>query len=301
MMELNGLHILLTYTCNYECDHCFVWGSPRQTGVFTLARLDNALQQASDAGTIREIYFEGGEAFLYYPLLLEGVRRATSHGFSTGIVSNGYWATSAEDARIWLEPLVEAGLKSLEISSDPFHAEDPECLAAERVNAAAGELGLSTSTITIDHTGEARDAAQWKPGLPLSGGGVMFRGRAAEALVEGLPRQPWDAFPDCPYEELENPGRLHLDPFGNLHLCQGLVIGNLFHHSLRDILEEYDPRLDPLVGPLISGGPSLLIEMFLKDGQDEYVDACHACYAVRLALRGAFPAILGPDQMYGVN
>jgi len=29
-MKLSSLHVLLTYQCNYECDHCFVWGSPRQ-------------------------------------------------------------------------------------------------------------------------------------------------------------------------------------------------------------------------------------------------------------------------------
>ena len=27
-MKLSGLHFLLTYRCVYECDHCFVWGSP---------------------------------------------------------------------------------------------------------------------------------------------------------------------------------------------------------------------------------------------------------------------------------
>jgi MoaA/NifB/PqqE/SkfB family radical SAM enzyme len=300
-MELTGLHILLTYACNYECEHCFVWGSPRQTGVFTFAALEDALRQASQTGTIQDIYFEGGEAFLYYPLLLEGVRRANGMGFTTGIVSNGYWATTVEDAWIWLEPLVAAGLGALEVSSDSFHTEDSEFLAAERVNAAATKLGLKTGTITIDHTGEPRDPSLWKPGLPLSGGGVMFRGRAAEALVESLPHQSWDAFPVCPYEDLENPGRLHLDPFGNLHLCQGLVIGNIFHRPLNEILSEFNPRQDPLIGPLIAGGPSLLIEKYLKDRQVEYVDACHACYSVRQALRDRFPAILAPDQMYGVN
>ncbi len=34
-MKLTGLHLLLTYKCIYECDHCFVWGSPRQTHSLT--------------------------------------------------------------------------------------------------------------------------------------------------------------------------------------------------------------------------------------------------------------------------
>ena len=28
-MNLTGLHLLLTYRCNYDCDHCFVWSGPQ--------------------------------------------------------------------------------------------------------------------------------------------------------------------------------------------------------------------------------------------------------------------------------
>ncbi len=62
-MKLSGLHILLTYQCTYECDHCFVWGSPRQNGVLTIEQIAEALTQAKEAG-VEWIYFEGGEPFL---------------------------------------------------------------------------------------------------------------------------------------------------------------------------------------------------------------------------------------------
>ena len=39
-MKLEGLHILLTYQCTYECDHCFVWGSPWQTGTLTFEQIE---------------------------------------------------------------------------------------------------------------------------------------------------------------------------------------------------------------------------------------------------------------------
>ena len=59
-MKLSGLHILLTYQCTFECDHCFVWGSPRQHGVLTLEQVDEILDQAKEAG-VESIYFEGDE------------------------------------------------------------------------------------------------------------------------------------------------------------------------------------------------------------------------------------------------
>ena len=49
-MKLEGLHILLTYQCTYECDHCFVWGSPRQTGTLTLEQIENIRQCADVLG-----------------------------------------------------------------------------------------------------------------------------------------------------------------------------------------------------------------------------------------------------------
>src|SRR5512132_775820 len=96
-MRLTGLHILLTYQCTYECEHCFVWGSPRQRGVLSIEQVQAILGQAKDAG-VDSIYFEGGEPFLYYAVLAKGVQLAAEMGFSVGIVSNGYWASSVENA-----------------------------------------------------------------------------------------------------------------------------------------------------------------------------------------------------------
>jgi MoaA/NifB/PqqE/SkfB family radical SAM enzyme len=29
---MNGIHFLLTYTCNFECDHCFLYCGPKSQG-----------------------------------------------------------------------------------------------------------------------------------------------------------------------------------------------------------------------------------------------------------------------------
>ena len=59
-VKITGLHFLLTYQCTFACDHCFVWGSPWQTGTMTLAEIRFYLQQAQDSGTVTSVYFEGG-------------------------------------------------------------------------------------------------------------------------------------------------------------------------------------------------------------------------------------------------
>ncbi len=297
-MKLTGLHLLLTSQCNYECDHCFVWGSPWQKGVMTLEAIQRILSQGKQSKSVRSIYFEGGEPFLYYATLLAGVKLAAEMGFEIGIVSNAYWATSLADARQALKPF--AGLLAdLSVSSDLYHTGEDSAILSQYAAQAAGELGIPVGKICVAQP-EAVDAAQTRGQLPLGEGAVMYRGRAADVLVARAGLHPWRRFDKCPHEDLREPGRVHIDPFGNLHVCQGIVVGNLFHQELDEICRTYDPDAHPIAGPLLSGGPAGLVERYALPAADGYADACHLCYAARLQLRPRFPAILAPDGMYGV-
>ena len=129
---------------------------------------------------------------------------------------------------------------------------------------------------------------------------VMYRGRAVEKLAERADGHPWEGFDSCPHEDLRKPGRIHLDPLGNLHICQGISIGNLFEKPLKQICEEYDPDAHPVCGPLLAGGPAALVTEYHLNHRSHYADACHLCYEARTALRTRFPDLLAPDQMYGV-
>ncbi|GAB4542904.1 MAG: radical SAM protein [Anaerolineae bacterium] len=297
-MHLSGLHLLLTYQCNFECDHCFVWGSPRQSGTMTLEDIRRILRQARETGTLESIYFEGGEPFLYYALLLKGVQEAVRMGFQVGIVSNGYWATAEEDAQVCLEPF--AGMvEDLSISSDLYHYSQPLSQQAQNARAAAERLGIPIGMISIAQV-EAVGATSAFGQLPTGETDIMYRGRAAEKLVPYANRQPWEAFTRCPHEDFHEPGRLHVDPFGNLHICQGISIGNLFQRPLRDICQTYDASADPITGPLLEGGPAGLVRRYELPHDETFVDACHLCYTARQSLRDRFPQTLTPDQMYGV-
>jgi hypothetical protein len=296
-MKLTGLHILLTYQCTYECDHCFVWGSPRQTGTLTLEQIEQILYQAKEAG-VTSIYFEGGEPFLYYAILVRAVHKAADMGFSVGIVSNAYWANSVADAEEWLRPFV-GRLSELSVSSDLFHCD--ECLGERPQNAlvAAKWLNIPTGMISIAQPDAKRNARQTY-GQIEDEGAVMYRGRAAINLTSQADSYPWESFYSCPHEDLREPGRIHLDPLGNLHLCQGVVIGSLFEKPLKQICEEYDPDAHPICGPLLDGGPAALVTEYNLTHASSYADACHLCYEMRLELRERFPVLLAPNQMYGM-
>jgi hypothetical protein len=299
-MKISGLHLLLTYQYTFECDHCFVWGSPFQSGVMTIKDIREILRQAKETGTITSVYFEGGEPFLYYPIMVKAIQEASQQGFQAGVVTNSYWATSVEDALEWLRPL--AGLVSdLSVSSDLYHYSQEQSQQVENARLAAEALGIPLGTLSVAQP-EAVNAVESVGQLPQGGSAVMYRGRAAEKLSSRAKGASWEEFTACPHEDLREPGRVHLDPFGNLHICQGISIGNLCRTPLKTICETYDPEAHPIIGPLLRGGPAELAKIhdLAPDAGAKYADACHLCYETRRRLRDQFPDALGPDGMYGI-
>jgi MoaA/NifB/PqqE/SkfB family radical SAM enzyme len=297
-MQLSGLHILLTYQCTFECDHCFVWGSPRQSGTLTIEQIRQVFTQAKETGTIESIYFEGGEPFLYYAVMLKGAQEAKAMGFKVGIVSNAYWANSREDALAFLSPLREF-IEDLTISSDLYHYSELMSQQARNATAAAEELGIPIGVICVAQP-EETDAAE-SMGTISDSAGVMFRGRASCKLATRVTPRTWDLFTACPHEDLRDPGRAHLDPLGNLHICQGISLGNVFETPLKQLCENYDADAHPICGPLLAGGPVALVTEYALPHEEKYADACQLCYDARKKLRERFPGILKPDQMYGVG
>ena len=298
---MTGLHFLLTYMCNLECDHCYVYSSPHAQGTFTLDQIRKLLDEAAKIGTIEWIYFEGGEPFLFYPIMLEAIRMARNMGFQVGVVTNAYFATADKDNEIWLKPLCELGIADLRISNDLYHYEDETENPAIRLRGVALKLNMPAEEIHIEKPLFTSDVNEGQnKGESVIGGSTKFRGRAVEKLLADLPQRCWEDFTECPYEDLKSPKRVHLDPYGNVHLCQGLSMGNSWREPLSEMVKNYDASSHPICSPLVRGGPALLAREYQVKHEDKYVDACHLCYMIRLKLLDRFPQYLTPRQIYGL-
>lgn len=298
-MTISGIHLLLTYKCSFACDHCFVYACPDAKGVMRISDVREILNEAQKGGGVEMVFFEGGEPFLYYQTMLWGLRAAKEFGFKRGIVTNAYWATSVEDAKEWLAPIGEVGVSALSISDDAYHyGENQENLAKYACQAAV-ELGLPVGTISIEDPKKYLREIEWK-GKPVVEGKVMFKGRAVEKLAAGLPTKPWTEFAKCKDEDFSRQSRVHVDPFGYVHVCQGITIGNMKQTPLSKLLVDFEPEKHPICGPLLRGGPAGLVQEYEVEHAEGYVDECHLCYSARLKLRKRFPKELAPDQMYGI-
>jgi len=314
-VRLEGIHLLVTYRCTYACDHCFVWGSPNADGTLTLAQLTSVIDQSAACG-LTDVYFEGGEPTLAYPIVLAAAQHARERGLDAGIVSNCFWATSIADAKVWLAPFAELGLSDLSLSSYAYFVEDANEEQLRNAVVAARELGIPASVLEV---GAPADIGV--PGA-CSGdvGDVMFKGRAAVTLAPGRASRPPETLVTCPYEDFGNPGRAHVGPDGELQVCQGISAGNVFaggdgppapkrladpHPSgLAAVLAAYDPHTRPVIREILAGGPWALAQAVGHAAERSlYADECHLCYEVRAALRraGRFPEVVAPGQCYAEN
>ena len=314
-VRLEGIHFLVTYRCTYACDHCFVWGSPDADGTMTLAQLTSVIDQGAELG-LTDVYFEGGEPTLAYPVVLAAAKRARERGLDVGMVSNCFWATSLEDARVWLAPFAEIGISDLSLSSYAYFVEDANEEHLRNAVLAARELGIPTSVLEV---GAPADIGV--PGA-CSGdvGEVMHKGRAAVALAPAKASRPPETLVTCPFEDFTDPGRAHVGPDGELQICQGISAGNVFAGGddppaperlaeprpggLRAVLDAYDPHARPVIREIFAGGPWALAQATGHTPErSHYADECHLCYEVRAALRrdGRFLEVVAPGQCYGEN
>ncbi len=299
-LDLKGVHFLLTYKCDLECDHCFAWGESQAKGVFTLKQIRDILGEAKKLKTVTYVSFEGGEPFLFYPIMVKGVEEAAELGFHVEVLSNCYWASCVDDAVEWLLPIAKAGNVELTLSSDLYHGESWETELVRNAVKAANKLGMKAGILAVSFPNAEKPCPTEIERAKVGLWDLMYRGRASEKLVEKASRKPWHEFTKCPYENFTKQERVHIDPFGYVHACQGISIGNAWQKPLSKIVEEYDPNKNPILAPLARGGPKALVEEFGLPHEKSYADACHLCYLARCALRGKHPEILGPPQMYGV-
>jgi hypothetical protein len=282
-----------------RCDHCFVWGAPDAKGTFTLEQIRSLLREARDLGTVKYISLEGGEPFLYYPIMIQTARDAVSMGFHVEILSNCYWATDIRDAEEWLRPIAEFDNMELSLSSDLYHGENWETEETRNAAEAAKLLGIKVELNAVKQPTATTPCPDNIRGAKVSKIELMYKGRAAIELAGRASKEKGTAFTECPYEKLAAPERIHIDSFGHVHVCQGISIGNTDQKKFSRIINEYDPDKNPIVKLLVQGGPVALVEHFGLKHEEHYADACHLCYSARCALRTMFPETLAPDQMYG--
>lgn len=298
--------MLLTYRCNARCEHCFLSCGPSRNGLVTLDELHKYLEDAAGAPYISHFFLEGGEPFLFPRELLQMVAAIKDRGYYLGLLTNGFWAVSDSAAHAALKPVVEAGLDSLGISTDAWHSSFVPVERAQRAVRIADDLGLDADLMVCAGGPEGADVSGVLKGLQACGtvvhpSEVVCRGRASTSRLCLTGRHDWQSLTTCPVT-FGGRSRVHLGPFGQIHLCQGLLIGrDARRESLVEIFADFDPEAHPICAALSEGGPAELARLAMRSGfvpEDSYADGCKLCFEARRHLVARFPELLGPAEMY---
>lgn len=108
--------------CNARCLHCCVSSSPDATDFLSDGDVDDILADVLTHFEVHEVGFTGGEPLLRKTRILNLIKRVTDSGRTATIVTNGFWGVTPRAAQKIVTDLLEAGLRSLTVSYDDFHA-----------------------------------------------------------------------------------------------------------------------------------------------------------------------------------
>ena len=148
-MTINGLCLVLTDKCNAACGVCCFSCSPEKGRVMDAHLMDNVIDQASQIDGLKYIGFSGGEPFLYYDLLREGLSRAKAKGFATSVATNGFWGAWPDDELV--QRLQALKVDHIFLSSDFYHRQYVSDEAVGRAVSVARALNIDI-TVGIGET-----------------------------------------------------------------------------------------------------------------------------------------------------
>ena len=118
---IKSICFLTTYHCNSKCDFCEC--GPDVKDRLSLDEMIRLMDEGKRLGTVGQVVFSGGEPTLLKEDLFKAIEYATSIGMLTRIVTNGWWGTSRQAAKSFLNRLISVGLSEINISVDDLHQE----------------------------------------------------------------------------------------------------------------------------------------------------------------------------------
>lgn len=290
-MEYNTLGLVYTNKCTGECDICCFSCSPRRNEKLDVDISKRIIREAAMCG-FKILGITGGEPFLYYQEILQLVKEANQCLMQSTITTNCYWAINEQIVRERFHELKMHGTRSIKISIDQYHLEHVALKNIKLVLKVSKQVGLRvvvgcTITKRASKTGdilnlfddELADIAFYEHKCyPLGNGSTK--------LDNGEIYTTKEINNNC-----REGGTLTIMPDYNVYPCGSMCgiieerrVGNIKSEKIKDILNNLiNDKLNtytrangirPYLNHIYSKHPSIL------NNDDEYVDACHACYTI---------------------
>ena len=289
--HLFGLQI--TERCNLHCGHC-LFSADKNGKDMSLIDLVRWLNELDETRQYTEIGFSGGEPFIAFNLLREGITKACSLGLKTTVVTNAFWADSLNNALKILKKL--GPLSLLGVSFDKFHQEFIPIDNLRNAILAANHIGIKTTirfTYLWDENLERKEVERIFSDITnittIESQPMLNAGRASHFSDENGFENAFDKMVNKPCAA----SNVHmLAPDGTVYLCCGpaavlkknnpLKLGNLYEKSFKSILEDEENNL--IIQAIRVFGPSYLLNFIEEKGcfqdYESKKDHCDLCLSL---------------------
>ena len=153
-MDMKILGLSLTDKCNASCEVCCFQCSPRGSFLIDEAVAMRYIDEAAAIGTVRMLYFSGGEPLLFP----ETLKRLSGYAFErygihSLVATNGFWGADIERGTALMRELAECGLSKVRISADLYHQRYIPADAVRGALRIAHELGILSHITVMDVKG----------------------------------------------------------------------------------------------------------------------------------------------------
>lgn len=308
-MKLKRLEFTLTRKCNSQCIHCQADASPLRKGVMQVKDAYEYLAEATSVSDLDSFMVFGGEPMLYPERTIAIFRKASQFSIpKITMITNGIWGKNKATAEKLATKLEKAGVAKLNISVDSFHIqhmplEYPMNCALASLKAGIEDIVWNVAVIeSIDADNEydketAQILEKLQPvGIDASTVKIMPVGRATKNLRQHF--QQASLYGPCDEEPLtgnviKNPGSICIEPSGSANICWHLPIGNAKSIPLKQLITEYDWRINPITRTLVKQGPTGLLKLPEARNhsfrEEQYINKCHLCMEIRKTLKHHFP------------
>jgi Radical SAM superfamily/Iron-sulfur cluster-binding domain/4Fe-4S single cluster domain len=290
MLRYDSLVLIPSDHCNIACRHCAPECGPAVRHPWDVPLLERCISEAARIPNLRKnIHFAGGEPFLYFPQMLQLARHGHSHGFTSSIVTNGFWGVNPRRAAAMIGSLVEHGLRRIELSVDHFHLEFLPARSIRESIRALKQAGVficmrvvTTRKHQIDET-----LRQFTPadldGIEINASGLIPTGRA----VREVSPDEYYSSPEAAYGSCASFLNLTIRPDGNVGPCcagaentPSLSLGNVHATPLDRIAQNAEHN--SFLKQVVEQGPSSFFDALRRAGlgrkiRPEYTSICQTC------------------------